>query len=86
MLVSALIHDLKMCGLSMQAKDGKLYISPKEKIPDSLRPQIKSMKDKLILFVEQWEERAAIMEFDAGMPRQDAEAAALKDLTKGKKL
>ncbi len=67
MLVSELIHNLQMRGLSMQAEDGKLYISPKDKIPDSLRPRIREMKDKLILFIEQWEERAAIMEYDAGL-------------------
>lgn len=32
---------------------------------------------------EDFEERAAIMEFDAGLSRQDAEAAAWIDLTKG---
>lgn len=83
MLVSTLIHDLKMRGLYMHAKDDRLYISPAEKIPDSLRPKIKEMKDKLILFLEQWEERAAIMEYDAGMTRQDAENKAYKDLTNG---
>ncbi len=30
-------------------------------------------------FIEAYEERAAIMEFDAGMSRQDAEAAAFED-------
>ena len=34
---------------------------------------------------EAYEERAAIMEFDAGLSRQDAETAALNDLTKGQK-
>ncbi|HPO15411.1 MAG TPA: hypothetical protein PLI09_18350 [Candidatus Hydrogenedentes bacterium] len=31
--------------------------------------------------VERFEERAAIMEYDAGMPRADAEAAAIRNAT-----
>ncbi|MFP4465289.1 MAG: hypothetical protein ACLFP8_08755 [Alphaproteobacteria bacterium] len=34
--------------------------------------------------IESLEERAAIMEFDAGMPRCEAEKAALRDLTERK--
>lgn len=29
--------------------------------------------------IEHWEERSAIMEFDAGQPRPNAETAALRD-------
>lgn len=31
---------------------------------------------------DRWEERAAIMEFEAGMPRAEAEAAAYEDVTR----
>jgi len=44
-------------------------------------PQIKEMKDKLILFVEQWEERAAIIQFDGEMTKEEVETAAYKDVT-----
>lgn len=32
-------------------------------------------------FKELWEERAAIMEFDAGMTREEAEKAAFADIS-----
>ena len=34
------------------------------------------------LYRELWEERAALMEFEAGYPRRDAEAAAEEDIRK----
>lgn len=35
--------------------------------------------------IEAYEERAAIMEHDAGLSRENAQAAALNDITKGQK-
>lgn len=51
-------------------------------LADLSRAFIENMPEEIR---EAFEERAAIMEFDAGLSRQDAEAAAFKDLTKGKK-
>ena len=66
-------HGLRLCGT-----DGKLT--------DELRCLIRAFKEELVTLVlhegdvEAFEERAAIMEFDAGIQRDLAEALALLDL------
>lgn len=37
-------------------------------------------EEQKLAAIEDWQERAAIMEFDAGMPRPNAESMALRDV------
>lgn len=61
---------------------GNLHVWPRAMITERILQSIRTMKSSLIEFLEQYEERAAIMEFDAGIKRQEAEAAAYADVSK----
>ena len=85
---AATIQKIRKAGLNIEAVDGSLHVYPRKRITDALRHVIRSQKELLIDFLENYQERAAIMEYDAGMSRQDAEAAAFEDcmvLYEGKK-
>ena len=74
-----LLSEIKNHGLDVQAIDGNLHVRPRERITVSIRATIRQHKAALVDFLETYEERAAIMEFDGGLSRQDAEAAAFED-------
>ncbi len=81
-----LLQEIKAHGLDIHAVDGNLHVLPRDRITDHIRASIRNLKPALLDFLEAYEERAAIMEFDAGLSRQDAEVAAFNDLTKGQTL
>ncbi|PJB70490.1 MAG: hypothetical protein CO093_07530 [Alphaproteobacteria bacterium CG_4_9_14_3_um_filter_47_13] len=74
-----LIQEIKTHGLDIQVIDGNLHVRPRDRITESIRQAIQGQKRALVDFIEAYEERAAIMEFDGGMSRQEAEAEAFKD-------
>lgn len=78
-----LLQEIKAHGLDIRAVDGNLHVLPRDRITDHIRAQIRNLKPALLDFLEAYEERAAIMEFEAGLSQRDAEAAAFNDLTKG---
>ena len=51
----------------------------------SLLPQIQIADRLTDTEHEKWEERAAIIEFDAGLPRSEAEAIAFNDFARSKR-
>ncbi|MCB9973115.1 MAG: hypothetical protein H6854_00965 [Rhodospirillales bacterium] len=77
-----LLMEIKAHGLDIQAIDGNLHVRPGDRITESIREAIRTQKTALVDFIEAYEERAAIMQFDAGMARDEAEAAAFKDIRK----
>lgn len=79
MSVGMLIQEIRNHGLEIDAIDGDLHVRPRERITDALRQIIRMQKTTLVDFLEAHEERAAIMEFDGGMSRQEAEVAAHQD-------
>ena len=79
MTPDTLIKNLQSEGLTIKIIDGNLHVSPKDRITAEIRTLIKAYKDDLVNFLESYEERAAIMEFDAGMSQQAAETAAFED-------
>jgi hypothetical protein len=81
--VSTLITEIKNHGLHIQSINGTLHVQPRDCITDHIRTQIQNLKPALVDFLEAYEERAAIMQFDAGLSRSDAEVQAFNDLTKG---
>lgn len=83
MTADKLLSRLHGYGLLIKAVSGSLHVSPKEQITDEIRALIKAYKDDLIDFLEAYEERAAIMQYDGGMSRQEAEATAFVDIMKG---
>lgn len=86
MSASILLTEIKAHGLDIQAIDGNLHVQPRDRVTETIRQAIRAQKTALVDFIEAYEERAAIMEYSAGMTRADAEAAAFKDLTKGQNL
>lgn len=81
-----LFKEIIGCGLTIKAIGGNLHIWPRHLITENIRQSVRVMKESLLAFVEAYEERAAIMEYDGGMSRDEAEAVAFKDLTKGQTL
>lgn len=77
---------IKEAGFDISLVDGFIEISPADALTDTQRDYIKTHKQALIRQLscaqlqqdirEQIEERAAIMEYDGGLTRRDAEQAA----------
>lgn len=82
METETLFKEIIGCGLTMQAIGGNLHVWPRDLITENVRQSIRTMKESLIAFCEEYEERAAIMEFDGGMSRAEAQAAAYNDISK----
>lgn len=78
-----LLTEIKAHGLDIQAINGNLHVRPSNRITEGIRKAIRIQKTALVNFIEAYEERAAIIEYDAGLSRKDAETAAFHDLTKG---
>lgn len=61
--------------------DGKLaYRGPVESLKSDVIERMKLVRDELLAVVERFEERAAILEFETGLERGEAEARALMEL------
>lgn len=77
-----LLAKLKQAGVILSIRsDGKLaYRGPAESIGPDVIEEIKAVRDELLAVVELFEERAAILEFDGGLDRDEAEAQALMEL------
>jgi hypothetical protein len=75
-----LLVSLKARGFRLDAAGRKLIVSPGQRLTDGDRAAIRQHVGELIAHLEdehEWtEERAGILEFDAGMTRADAERLA----------
>ena len=80
MTPTELRQALRRADLVLDVSGSALLVTPAARLTDALRSHIRAHKDALIDLVliegEAFEERAAIMEFDGGMTRPEAEAAA----------
>ena len=80
-----LLHHLRGAGLVLTlTPDGGLHVAPRSALTDDHRAAIRAGRDALVLALlaaereadtEAFEERAAIMQFDGGLSRAEAEAA-----------
>ena len=76
------LQALCRAGLVLEVSGSALLVRPADKVTDELRSLIRAFKEELVPLVlhegdvEIFEERAAILEFDGGMTRLEAEAAA----------
>ena len=85
-----ILNDINNAGLNISLVGDQLRIANPEKLNDSLRDLIRANKSEIIKYFsntqllqdirERTEERSAIMEFDGGLSRQDADAAAVKSM------
>lgn len=80
----AAVETLHHHGLTIDAKNGNLIVSPRDRITDEIRAYIRQHKADILAELqaealdENFQERAAILEYDAGLPRQEAEGSAFK--------
>ena len=79
-----LLRHVRAAGFTLDLADGKLLVAPASMLTDELRTALRSSKTEVLALLtaereadaEAFEERAAIMEFDGGLHRAEAEAAA----------
>lgn len=77
-----LLLHLRNAGFRLDVVDDKLLVAPASRLSDVQRTGIRAHLAELITTLdaeyerEAFEERAAIMEFDGGMTRPEAESAA----------
>ena len=81
-----MLQRLRADGLQFGLSGGQLAVQPRAHITDEIRNAIKSRRDELVQLVEAERclpcphdilERAAILEFDGGYSRDEADARAL---------
>ena len=79
-----LLLHVRAAGFTLGLADGKLLVRPASMLTDELRAALRDCKPEVLALLaaereadaEAFEERAAIMEFDGGLPRAEAEVAA----------
>lgn len=84
MAASTILATIAAAGLTVTADGDRLTVRPKDRIAPEVRDLIRARKAELLaLLVEHsasaddsWDERAAIVEHDAGLPRGTAETVA----------
>ena len=77
MTATTLLCELRAKDVRLSAKRDQLAVdAPKGVLTDMLRQAIRTHKPELLDLVETFEERAAIMECDGGVPRAEAESLA----------
>jgi hypothetical protein len=72
----AILAELRDRGVSLRSADGRLRFRPAAAVSPELRARLASQKAALLDVLELFEERAAIMEHDGGLPREEAERRA----------
>ena len=79
-LLADLLADCDAHGIRLALADGGgLEIdAPQDALTPDLLERLKVHKGKLVASIERFEERAAIMEFDGGLRRHEAERLAWK--------
>jgi|GEM_PF-1537851 len=81
-VVKSLFRRLIDSGVIMSIEaDGRLSIdAPVGVLTEGIVAELRAHRVDLLALVEQWSERAAIMEYDGGLAREDAERLALVDM------
>ncbi len=89
----SILADLWRRGLKVVVSGADLHISPRSALTDTDRTALRACKRELVYVLssatvadlspslrELWEERAAIMEYEGDVPREQAERLALVDV------
>lgn len=86
MTASAILTTIAAAGLTVTADGDRLAVRPRDRITPEVRDLIRARKAELLALLaeppatadtdDNWEERAAIAEHDAGLPRGTAETVA----------
>lgn len=72
----ALLGELRDRGVALRVVGDRLRFRPVAAVTTELRERMAACKPELLAPVEHFEERAAILEFDAGFTRTEAERRA----------
>ncbi len=86
MTPAEIIHEIYRYGGRIEASGDRLNLRAPEPLPGELMERIRQHKPEILReltgaeIAEQLAERAAIQEFDGGLPRQRAEQAAIERL------
>ena len=92
MRAAALIRAANGAGVQMEVADDRLVLSAAKRPEESLLAELRASKAEILLRLRQnaewseedwqalFDERAAIMEFDGGLPRAEAEALATEEI------
>ncbi len=79
MSVAEIMADLGRLGIRLKAEGERLRFHPRSTVTPELLHRLRDHKADLLDAMERIEERAAILEFDAGLSRDDAERFAWRD-------
>lgn len=79
MSAAELVADLARRGIRLEAHGERLRYYPRSALTPDLLDRLKAHKAELLASIERFDERAAIMEFDAGLSRHEAERLAWKE-------
>lgn len=78
MTTAEVLRDLRARDIRLSCEDGRLvYDAPAGAVTAAV---LLGLREHKAAILEAFEERAAIMEYDAGMPRAEAEARAWRDV------
>ena len=83
-----LLRQVEAAGGSVEARGEKLTLRAPQPLPDLLMDSLRQHKSEVLSFVRtkeadwltEFEERAAILEYEQGLPRSDAEERAYETL------
>ena len=73
---ASLLRELRDHGIELEIVGHRLRYRPKSAVTPELRERMAACQEGLLALIEQLEERAAIMEFDGGLSRAEAERQA----------
>lgn len=79
MSAAEIVADLARRGIRLEANGERLRYYPRSALTPDLMDRLKANKAELLASIERFDERAAIMEFDAGLSRREAEWLAWKE-------
>jgi hypothetical protein len=79
MSAAEILADLARRGIRLEADPERLRYYPRSALTPDLLERLKANKAELLASIERFDERAAIMEFDAGLSRHEAERLAWND-------
>ncbi len=94
--VVELVRSLTAAGVELVAKGDSILYRPRSAVRPEVVEALKQHKVEVLRYLEkpaidspeqlpvewylEWDERAAVMEYDGGLPRERAEALALADV------
>jgi hypothetical protein len=90
-----LLLHLDSLGISVIVDGGRLLVRPGSALTEAHRRALRDAKKEVLALLadlgdssclEEFEERAAIMQYDGGLSRSEAEAAALENLRRAQSL